>query len=127
MSSSQKLIPSWINVVTLFFAFMEIGVSITLFLSPQLVADNVDLIAPGVKFLFNIWATRQFSLGFILAYSFFKKSNSMLIICYIFFTVMFLGDFTISILQKNNGLIIGGAVMSMVGAVIIYFLQKIKS
>lgn len=127
MSSSQKLIPSWINVVTLFFAFMEIGVSITLFLSPQLVADNVDLTAQGVKFLFNIWATRQFSLGFILAYSFFKKSNSMLIICYIFFTVMFLGDFTIGILQKNNGLIIGGAVMSMVGAVIIYFLQKIKS
>jgi hypothetical protein len=93
MADKQKSLPAWILIVSGFFAFMELMVSFLIYFSPQSVIETVDLNAKGVDYLFNVWATRQFALGFIFAFAAIKKSVPMLTIAYIFFLVMFVGDF----------------------------------
>ena len=61
-----------------------------------------------------MWASRQFALGFIFDFATFKKSIPMLTIAYVFFLVMFVGDFFIGISQKDNSLIIGAIVMCII-------------
>jgi hypothetical protein len=124
MIQEQKLLPKWILIVSGLFALMELGVGLSLFLSPQSMADKVDLNAKGVDFLIFMWASRQFALGFIFAYATIKKSIPMLILAYIFFLVMFLGDLIIGVLQKNNSLIIGGVVMTLIASALLFLINK---
>ncbi|MET0752842.1 MAG: hypothetical protein ABWZ66_05695, partial [Pyrinomonadaceae bacterium] len=97
MTEGQKSLPKWILIVSALFALMELMVSVSLCFSPQSFADKVDLNAKGVDFLIYMWAARQFALGFIFAFATVKKSIPMLTIAYIFFLVMFVGDFFIGI------------------------------
>jgi hypothetical protein len=124
MADEQKLIPVWILIVSGFFAVMELIVSISLCVAPASVVDTVDLDAKGVSYLIYMWATRQFALGVIFAFATFKRSASMLTITYIFFLVMFAGDFIIGILENENSLIIAAIVMCAVSSVLLFFINK---
>ena len=126
MTQEQKSLPKWILIVSGLLALMELGVSLSLFFSPQSMADNIDLNAKGVDFLIYMWATRQFALGFIFAYATIKKSIPMLTLAYIFLLVMFVGDLIVGVLQKNNALIIGGIVMTLIALALIFLIHKKK-
>jgi hypothetical protein len=86
--------------------------------------ETVDHNAKGVDYLIYLWAGRQFALGFIFAFATFKKSIPMLTIAYIFFFVMFAGDFVIGILQKENSLIIAALVMCIISLALIFVINK---
>lgn len=126
MIAEQKPLPTWILIASSFFALMEIGVSIAICVSPQSVLENVDMSAKGVDYLAQMWAARQFALGFIFAFATFKKSTPMLTIAYIFFLVMFAGDLVIGIVQKENGLVISAVIMCAISTAILYAINKRK-
>ncbi len=126
MAEGQKSLPKWILIVSGVFALLELMVSLLLCLSPQSVLETVDLNAKGVEYLIYMWAARQFALGFIFGFATFKKSIPMLTIAYIFFLVMFVGDFFIGISQKNNSLIIGALVMCIISSALIFAINKRK-
>ena len=102
MAKEQKLLPKWILIVSALFALLELMVSLLLCFAPESVVETVDLNAKGVDYLIYMWAARQFALGFIFGFATFKKSIPMLTIAYIFFLVMFVGDFFVGISQKEN-------------------------
>ena len=126
MKEKQKSIPKWILIVSGIFALLEIGVSISLCLSPESVLEKVDLTAKGVDYLIYMWAARQFALGFIFGFATLKKSIPMLTIAYIFFLVMMAGDFIIGIKQKESSLILAALVMSIISSVMIFALNRRK-
>ncbi len=126
MTDVQKQLPKWILIVTGIFALMEIMVSLSLFFSPQSVVETVDLKAKGVDYLLYMWATRQFALGFIFAFAAIKKSVPMLTIAYVFFLVMFIGDFIIGILQKETPMIIAAVAMCLISSLMLVVLNKRK-
>jgi hypothetical protein len=126
MTEGEKSLPKWILIVSGFFAVLELMVSLSLCISPQSVVETVDLNAKGVDYLISMWAARQFALGFIFAFATFKKSIPMLTIAYIFFLVMFVGDFFIGISQKNNSFIISALVMCVISSALIVVLNKKK-
>ncbi len=126
MNGEQISLPKWILIVSGLFALMELAVSVSLCISPQSVLETVDLTAKGVYYLVYMWAARQFALGCIFAYATVKKSVPMLTIAYIFFLVMFIGDFVIGISQSDNGLIISAVVMCIISSAMLYVLNKRK-
>jgi hypothetical protein len=126
MTEEQKPLPTWILIVSGIFALMELMVSVSLCVSPQSVLETVDLSAKGIDYVVYMWAARQFALGFIFAFATFKRSIPMLTIAYIFFLVMFVGDFFIGISQKENSLIISALLMCIVSSVMIFLLNKRK-
>ena len=126
MAEEQKSLPKWILIVSGLFALMELMVSMSLCISPQSVLETVDLHAKGVDYVIYMWAARQFALGVIFAFATFKKSIPMLTIAYIFFFVMFVGDFIIGILQKENALIISALVMCAISSTLIFVINKKK-
>jgi hypothetical protein len=126
MAEEQKIVPSWILIVTGIFAFMELMVSIFMFISPATVGDNVDLTAKGVGFLISMWASRQFALGFIFAFATLKRSIPMLTLAYIFFLVMFVGDLLIGVSQQESPLIVSSLVMCAIASAMLYVLHKRK-
>jgi hypothetical protein len=126
MTETQKSLPKWILIISALFALMELMVSVSLCLSPQSVVETVDLNAKGVDYLIYMWAARQFALGFIFAFAIFKRSIPMLTIAYIFFLVMFVGDFLIGISQKEPSLIIAALVMCIVSSAMLMALNKRK-
>ncbi|MEQ1588320.1 MAG: hypothetical protein ABL895_20720, partial [Cyclobacteriaceae bacterium] len=64
--------------------------------------------------------------GFIVGFATLKKSIPMLTLAYIFFLVMFVGDFFIGISQKDNSLIISALVMCIVSSALIIAINKRK-
>ena len=126
MTEGQKSLPKWILFVSGLFAIMELIVSVSLCLSPQSVLETIDLSAKGVDYIIYMWAARQFALGFIFAFATLKKSIPMLTIAYIFFLVMFVGDFFIGISQKENSLIISAIVMCIISSAMLFVLNKKK-
>lgn len=124
MTEVQKQLPKWILIVSGFFALMELMVSVSICFSPQSVLETVDLNAKGIYYLIYMWATRQFALGFVFGYATIKKSASMLTLAYIFFLVMFIGDFFIGISQKENSLIISAVVMCIISSAMIFAINK---
>jgi hypothetical protein len=126
MTEGQKSLPKWILIVSGLFAIMEIMVSLSICFSPQSVLETVDLNAKGVDYLIYMWASRQFALGFIFGFATLKKSIPMLTIAYIFFLVMFVGDFFIGISQKENSLIIAAIVMCIISSAMIFAINKRK-
>ena len=126
MTEEKKSLPKWILIVSGLFALMELMVSMSLCISPQSVLETVDLHAKGVDYVIYMWAARQFALGVIFAFATFKKSIPMLTIAYIFFFVMFVGDFIIGILQKENALIISALVMCAISSTLIFVINKKK-
>lgn len=126
MKEEQKTVPTWILIVSGLFAIMELGVSFSLCFSPESVLETVDLTAKGVNYIIYMWAARQFALGFIFGFATFKKSVPMLTLAYLFFFVMFVGDFFVGISQKENALIVAAVVMCSVSLVLIVALNKRK-
>lgn len=126
MTSPQKPLPKWILIVSGLFALLEIMVSFTLWFSPEDMLEMVDHKAKGVDFLTDMWAARQFALGFIFAFAAIKRSVPMLTIAYVFFLVMFAGDFVIGLTQKENSLIVSALVMCVVSLVMIWAVNKRK-
>lgn len=126
MPAVQHLLPKWILIVSGLFALMEILVSLSLCLAPESVLETVDLSARGVDYVVYMWAARQFALGFIFGFATFKRSASMLTIAYIFFLVMFVGDFLVGISQRDNALIISAVVMCIISAALIFAINKSK-
>ncbi|MBI3235482.1 MAG: hypothetical protein HYZ42_15830 [Bacteroidetes bacterium] len=88
--------------------------------------ETVDLNAKGVDYLIYLWASRQFALACIFAFATFKKSVPMLLITYIFFLVMFVGDLVIGISQKENSLVMAALVMCVISGAMIFALNKRK-
>lgn len=126
MTEEQKSLPKWILIVSGLFGFMELMVSLAICFSPQSVIETVDLNAKGVDYLIYIWASRQFALGTIFSFATFRKSIPMLTIAYIFFLVMFVGDFFIGISQKENSLIMSASVMCIISAVMLFVINRKK-
>lgn len=126
MAEEQRTLPQWILIVSGLFAAMELMVSVSLCVSPQSVLETVDLTAKGVDYLIYMWAARQFALGFIFAYATFKRSIPMLTIAYLFFLVMFVGDFFIGIIQKENSLVISALVMCAISSALLFVINKKK-
>lgn len=126
MAEGQKSLPKWILIVSGLFSLLELMVSLLLCFSPTSVLETVDLNAKGVDYLIYMWATRQFALGFIFGFATFKKSVPMLTVAYIFFLVMFVGDFFIGISQKTNSLIIGALVMCIISTALLFALNRRK-
>ena len=124
MTEKPGSIPLWILIISGLFALMEVGVSISLLLAPESVASNGDLQAKGLTYLFQMWAARQFALGFIFGYAVFKRSAPMLTLAYLFFLVMFIGDFIIGIGQQEPSLYGAAAMMCLISALMIYFINK---
>jgi hypothetical protein len=124
MAEEQKPLPKWILIVSGFFALLELTVSALICFSPESVLETVDLTAKGIVYLMYMWAARQFALGFIFGYATFKRSIPMLTIAYIFFLVMFVGDFFIGILQKENSLIVSALVMCAISAALLFAINK---
>lgn len=125
-TEAPKTLPTWILIVSGLFALLELGVSVSLCLSPQSVLETVDLSAKGVDYLIYMWAGRQFALGFIFAFATLKKSKPMLTIAYLFFLVMFIADFFVGISQKENSLIMASVVMCLISAGMLFALNKKK-
>ncbi len=126
MKEEQKSIPKWILIVSGLFGLMEIMVSLAMYFSPHSVIDTVDLTAKGVDYLISMWASRQFALGIIFIYATVRKSIPMLTIAYIFFLVMFAGDFLIGISQGENSLILSASVMGVISAVMLFVINRSK-
>ncbi len=126
MTEEKQSLSKWILIVSGLFAVMELAVSVQLSFFPQTMLETVDLTAKGVDYLVYMWAARQFALGVIFAVATWKKSIPMLTIAYIFFFVMFVGDFVIGILQKENSLIISAGVMSVISSAMIFVINKRK-
>ena len=124
MTEGQRSLPKWILIVSGFFALLELMVSVLICFSPQSVLETVDLNAKGVDYVIYMWAARQFALGFIFAFATIKRSIPMLTIAYIFFLVMFVGDFIIGISQKDNSLIMSAIVMCIISSAMIFALNK---
>lgn len=124
MTEGRKSLPKWILIVSGLIALLEIMVSLSLCFAPQSVLETVDLGAKGVDYIIYMWAARQFALGFIFAFATFKKSIPMLTIAYIFFLVMFVGDFFIGISQKENSLIIAAIVMCIISSAMIFAINR---
>lgn len=124
MTQTEKTLPNWILIISALFALMEIMVSFAIIFAPESVLETVDLKAKGVDYLIYLWASRQFALGFIFAFATIKKSIPMLLVAYIFFLVMFIGDLLIGISQKESGLIGAAVVMCVVSSVMIWMVNK---
>ncbi|HEX6915741.1 MAG TPA: hypothetical protein VF145_10900, partial [Chitinophagaceae bacterium] len=104
-------LPKWALIISGIFALLELAVSISLWVSPAAMLDTVDYQAKGVDFLIEIWASRQFALGFVFGFATIRKSAPMLTIAYIFFAVMMIGDLLIGIRQNEMSMIIASLVM----------------
>jgi hypothetical membrane protein len=124
MTQKHGSLPTWILIISGLFALMEVGVSISYVVAPESVLENVDLHAKGVTYLVQMWAARQFALGFIFCYAVFKRSASMLTLAYLFFLVMFIGDVLIGIGMKDPALYGAALVMCLIASVMIYFINK---
>ncbi len=124
MTEIQKSLPTWILIVSGLFALMELMVSLLLYFSPQSILETVDLNAKGVDYIIEMWAARQFALGFIFGFATFKKSIPMLTTAYIFFLVMFAGDFLTGISQGENSLIVSAIVMCVVSSALLFAINK---
>ncbi len=120
----QDLKSKWILVMSGFFAILGFIVSLTLIFIPKSVLPTVDLNAQGVSFLIYMWVARQFAVGFIFSFATFKKSYPMLLLSYIFFLVMNVGDIVVGFLQNDNSLIGGAMFMTLVASVMIYHINK---
>jgi len=127
MTNQSNNPPTWVRIVTGFFALMEIAVSFSIWFSPESVLENVDLQAKGVDYLFQMWAARQFALGFILGVAAWKNAPPMLTIAYLFFLVMFLGDLVIGFVQNEAPLIISALVMCLVSAAMLLVVHRKKN
>ncbi len=124
MTDWPRPLPKWILIISGLFALLELMVSVVLCFSPQSVLETIDLNAKGVDYLIYMWAARQFALGFIVGFATFKKSIPMLTISYIFFLVMFAGDFIIGISQKDDSLIMSALIMCFVSSVLIVAINR---
>ena len=124
MAEGQSALPKWILIVSGFFALLELVVSVSLCFSPQSVLETVDLNAKGVDYVIYMWAARQFALGSMFGFATFKKSPPMLTAAYVFFLVMFGGDFFVGISQKENSLIISALVMCIISSALLFAINK---
>ena len=124
MTQEFKSIPKWILIVSGLFTLLGLIVSSTLIFSPESALKTVDLNAKGVGYLTQMWATRQFAVGFIFGFATLKKSIPMLTIAYIFFLVMNVGDFFIGKSQHDSSLYIGAGVMCIIASTMLYFINK---
>jgi hypothetical protein len=122
--TEPKPLPLWILIVSGLFALMEIGVSISICVSPQSVLENVDVSARGVEYLAQMWAARQFALGAMFAFATIKKSAPMLTTAYVFFLVMFIGDLAIGIAQKEKALAMSAVIMIMISSAMLFTINK---
>jgi hypothetical protein len=128
MTQNPGPVPTWILVLSGLFALLGLAVSTSLILAPASVLPNVDIQANGADYLIKMWAARQFAVGFIFGYAVFKRSVSMLMLAWLFFLVMNIGDFFIGIGQQDASLYSGAAVMCVISSMMIYFIhQKSKA
>lgn len=124
MTQEFKSIPKWVLIVSGLFALLGLIVSSTLIFSPESALKTVDLNAKGVDYLTQMWATRQFAVGFIFGFATLKKSIQMLTIAYLFFLVMNIGDFFVGISQQDSSIYIGALVMCIISSTMLYFINK---
>ena len=120
----ETTITKWILILSGIFALLEIMVSVSLWISPGSVLENVDMQARGMDYVIQMWSARQFAIGFIFGFATLRKSVPMLALAYVFFLVMFVGDLIIGISNNENPLVISAVVMCIVSGVMIYVLTR---
>lgn len=91
MADNQKSLPKWILIVSGIFALLELRVSFQLYFAPE-----------SILRLLNLW------------FCDIEKVHSNAYNCLCFLLIMILGDLFIGISQKENTLIIGALVMSII-------------
>lgn len=126
MAQRHKTLPTWILIVSGLVALMELMVSVFIWISPESVIETLDLNANGIDYLVGMWATRQFALGFIFLFATIRRSVPMLVLAFIFFLVMFLGDGFIGFTQNDNGLILSALIMCILSSLMLFKLNKLK-
>ena len=124
MEENKIVVSKWALVVSAIFSLMEIMVSVSLWIAPESILETVDLNANGVDYVVKMWAARQFALGIIFGFATIKKSVPMLTISYIFFLIMFIGDFVVGLMQGENALVISAVVMLLVSSGMLYFINR---
>lgn len=125
MKNTKKKIPLWILIVTILFASLGFIVSMVLLFKPENAIKTVDLSTQGIDYLIQMWAVRQFTVGFIFLYSVIRKSIPMLKLSYIFYLVMNIGDIIIGVIQNDNSLYIGASFMVVFSLSLLYFINKL--
>ena len=126
MTDAPKKLPLWILIVSGLFALMEIMVSLSMCFAPESTLEKVDFSAQGVEYVVKMWAVRQFALGVIFAFATLKRSAPMLFIAYLFFLVMFIGDFVIGVTQQETAMIISAVVMCAISIIMMVIIHKKK-
>lgn len=125
MKNTKNKIPLWILIVTILFASLGFIVSMVLLFKPENAIKTVDLSTQGIDYLVQMWAVRQFTVGFIFLYSVIRKSIPMLNLAYIFYLVMNIGDIVIGVIQNDSSLYIGALFMAVFSLTLLYFIDKL--
>ena len=120
-------ISRWILIPSYFFALLGIMVTVSLyFYSPQTFIPRLDPNAPGVSYLAQMIAARQFAIACVIIYSALKQSAPMLTISLSAFLIMQVQDIIIGIIQQDSGLIIGAFVVGTINAFTLFGLRRNK-
>ncbi|MDA0195971.1 MAG: hypothetical protein O2887_13515 [Bacteroidetes bacterium] len=117
-------IPKWILIVSGLIGLLAVTVGCSLYLTPGAFIPNVDFSDAQLKYLSNMWAARQISVGFILLFSIFSKSVPMLKVSLIAYALMNLQDIFIGVTNGDNSLIIGATIFFLLPVFIIFKLNR---
>ena len=82
MGNIKTKIPLWVLIATILFASLGFIVSMVLLFKPENAIKTVDLSTQGIDYLIQMWAVRQFTVGFIFLFSVIRKSIPMLKLSY---------------------------------------------
>ncbi len=125
MKNSINKIPIWILIVTILFAGIGFIVSMILILKPENAIKTVDLSSKGADYLIQMWAVRQFTVGFVFLYAVIKKSIPMLKLSYVFYSVMNIGDVVVGVVQRDRSLYVGALFMVVFSFTLLFFIHKL--
>ncbi len=120
-------LPKWIFITCTLISLLSFFVGVSLYLSPETFIKDVDFAAMGVRYLANMWAARQISIGGILAFSLLRRSSSMLQVSLLAYFLMNLQDAGIGILKADSGLIAGASIFTALSGFMIFRLRAIET
>jgi len=124
--SKKNNIPKWIIIVSGLIGFFGFFVGSSLYLWPEAFIKDVDFTSDGVRYLANMWAARQISLGAILGFSAFRRSIPMLQVSLGAYGLMNVQDAIIGVQRGDFGLIIGASLFAIGPAYMIFRLRKLE-
>ena len=117
-------IPTWITIACSLLTLLSVFIAFSLFTDPGGFIETVDFSNDETKLIAQMWGVRQFSIAFIIGFSLWKRSSSLLFLAMIaYFLITFL-DIILGILHKDYELVIGTSVFSILSLAILIVLHK---